>query len=244
MGCLSKRAYLTVVLVALVASPCLALKEEGPSPCSQLAALGYSFQTQGVRLVPGKGAFYEDDSETFSGQPRLRDVDLYLEPSDNLEALFQILSWGGPLRSDALETLKDHAQSRKPLPLSSLFKEGFPREGGNYAECKGPNCFNAVLLWHQVVSRPTHTSREGFFEGMEGFQELQPGTRLQFGDVFTIESHGKLMHAAIIIDDNIVWHKASKQDGDPYTFETLKGMLLYYHANTPGFEVRCYRKKR
>jgi hypothetical protein len=203
---------------------------------------------KGMTFVPKDPITYR--SFASSSETRLTDVMLTLDPNDDLEKMAKILSQGKP-HQHILATLETHAKNGEPLPLRTVLPQ-FPKKMTNtHSKCDGPNCFNAVLNWYDPKTGLKLTKDYELVAALSDptrFKKIQPGEELRLGDIMVISTRIKfanrknIQHAAVYLDDDLVWHKASSRSQDPWTFESLESAISSYYRQFPeNLEVEFYR---
>jgi hypothetical protein len=118
------------------------------------------------------------------------------------------------------------------------------RLNGTYAEGSRENCMNAVFLWHGIITKPRYVGVEEFESVLETeFEPVPPKSSLLMGDVVVHRMNGLFVHAAVIVNKQIVWHKAAFDSEYPYTFAWIHNAfptrVMFWKK--PTFEF--YRRK-
>jgi hypothetical protein len=113
----------------------------------------------------------------------------------------------------------------------------------------GSNCFNAALIWYGFTTEVKFTDPEDLMEITQRyFQKLEPNSKKQFGDLLIIKDKtgSQFWHAAILIDNQTVWHKRGPGIEYPWNYQSLETMLQPYFT-APGcygyLVVEFYRRK-
>ena len=205
----------------------LAASSVGAAPLQCFLDVFSKFQKPGIQFVPRdfKKNFFID-KETWVGS-----ADIVLDDFDSLEGLARVLSMGNPdKKKEILMTLENARLRNEPtIPLASVRFESFKQNGKTWY-CDGPNCWNTTLRWFYPKVDIDYTSAAEISEFIESrFLQLSPGERLKFGDVvYLTNSKGAPQHTAVIVDDNLVWHKLGGTEKGPWALETIEGLFRTY----------------
>ena len=108
---------------------------------------------------------------------------------------------------------------------------------GTHASQDGPNCLNAVSLWHGLTKRVVWTSWRALDRHLQDarkFRRLGPAEATRFGDVAIYRYGPKDMieHGAIVLDERWVWEKATAERVDPYRIVSRRQSLAPYRGFT------------
>jgi hypothetical protein len=100
----------------------------------------------------------------------------------------------------------------------------------------GPNCLNAVELWHGLARKQGWTSWRKLDRKLQDparFRQLAPGEAPREGDVI-VYRHGPgdlIEHGAIYLDARHVWEKASADATTPWRIASrLANARTYYYT--------------
>jgi len=108
---------------------------------------------------------------------------------------------------------------------------------GRYAKKDGPNCLNAVSLWHGLTKRAVWTSWRALDRRLRDprlFRQLAPGERPGYGDV-VVYRHGPqdlIEHGSIVLDSKWVWEKASADQTSPWQVVSRRESAQDYKGRT------------
>jgi hypothetical protein len=207
-------------------------------------------RSAGLKFVPGP------DLRGHGVRRGIESVYLTLEVGTNIGQVTQmakILSQGRPHEA-ILQKLVHHLQTQKgkPLALRELLPDMPKKLSATFSKCEGPNCLNATLNWHDPKTGVRHVPAKEIEDALKSkYKKLEPGEKLVFGDVLVIKYRSRsnppkdhIQHTAIYLDDNLVWHKASRSELDPWTFETMESTLYpYFYDAEEAPLLEFYRYK-
>ena len=118
-----------------------------------------------------------------------------------------------------------------------------------YTETLEANCFNFVLLYHQIEKQVKETSRQEFLLALKQYYkvlDLRNLQTLEFGDVGVIVDpidSQRIEHAFVYLDESTVLTKNGTGGiTAPYQIQNLNEMLAAYWANPT--HVHHYRYVR
>lgn len=121
-----------------------------------------------------------------------------------------------------------------------------------------PNCYYAALRFHHLISSEAATPyvRAADFEDAlnQNFELISCGEKVKIGDLMVIYWHGKVLwkktksplHAAVVMNREFNWGKASDHIEDPFGFERTRDQLQYYVTqgnSLSELRVEYYRRK-
>lgn len=172
----------------------------------------------------------------------------------------------GSARSQAAPARRARASARRPpRPRAPGARLGEPRASsaaarratlraqlpphvreltGTRAASDGPNCLNAVSLWHGLTTRQEWTSwrvLDRHLQDRRQFRQLRAGEEPRFGDVI-VYRHGPgdlIEHGSIFLDRSTVWEKASDSRSSPWRITSLRSSARDYAGHTV---VEYYRR--
>ncbi|MGZ3771826.1 MAG: hypothetical protein ACXVCP_19570 [Bdellovibrio sp.] len=119
-------------------------------------------------------------------------------------------------------------------------------------DCRA-NCFGTAVAWETDNRKMDKTSTlyrdadamwayvEGFnFEGDAKLNKFEIISRdlIRFGDlmvVYSVDTDGNPMmihHAARVVNHEFLWHKPTKENIDPFTFNKIDDEINYYSSKT------------
>lgn len=107
--------------------------------------------------------------------------------------------------------------------------------------CVGPNCYNAVLYFLNILPNLRYTTeqefdfyikRSGFFYRIEFEDQIQPG------DVCVLRIGKQLLHAFINLGSNVAIEKSGAGKDDPYQIVEHKSILDHY-STCSRYYYRC-----
>ena len=228
------RIWIKVLLIILLyGNPQNAVIQAFWNTCDLLLKYLSFLPPQGLRLVPWGSVPYAEKS-IFSGKNRTKQVFVVVQPSDDINRIAGILAQNRPV-APIRDLIERHvASSGFVIPLTEFLPEFAKKKNNQFSKCSGSNCWNAVLNWHNTSIGEQYTSTFEIEEALRGpdtkYRKLRQGEHLLYGDVLVIRKgrDKRIYHAAIILDNNLVWHKGSPND--PWTFELLDTALSYYLA--------------
>lgn len=191
----------------------------------------------GLTLVPGNIIDYVTGNGNFvSGAARRLDGVALTIKAPDVERVAIILSEGRP-HQELLRKLRTHVRDNgeASIPLAELLPEFAKTHTGKHAKCEGFNCFNAVLNWHRPQTGAGETL-PGTMEARLGrdYARVLEGGEIHFGDVLVVSSRVRgsedweIRHAAIYLDENLLWSKPSSSASDPWTFDSMANTVGHY----------------
>jgi hypothetical protein len=153
----------------------------------------------------------------------------------SLRSMSRLLAHGGRGEDEIFRKLRAHQRSQAPLPLEDVLPP-FVKERLNTvvaAGCDEINCFSAALNWRLPQVGPRYVNPQEFSRALdEQFERIYRNQDAQLGDliVFRFGTEGSLRsspaHAAVYIDQNLIWHKRDLRRDVPFTFSSLETTIL------------------
>jgi hypothetical protein len=218
---------------------------------------GSFFYNSSFKILEAPSTPFSNASVFNAGKSRLPELLITVDRNEGFGQLANYLKKRGVL--DVTETYVRSIASRSSdgfvVPLSKLLPESIRnltnRVSGN---CRA-NCYGATVRWEDGSLTSTEN---GFYADpaqfwrftggkvdseyglhFTGKQLISEQNSARFGDILIIgvvDSSGqlvKLHHAARFINADYLWHKPSKDEHDPWTFERVSDVLNYYAAKSP-----------
>jgi hypothetical protein len=169
----------------------------------------------------------------------------------NLAAAALVPAGKNPRR--AAEKIQAALERGEDIPLRRFLPTFAKLWTGKRADCEGPNCINAALLFDGIAERPEYMDDWELENAVEThFRPLAPDERLRVGDLIAFhtldpQERESISHAARYVGDDFVWHKASRKPETPYTFEKLTHAAGSYvrliGRKWLDLSLRVYRRK-
>ena len=170
-----------------------------------------------------------------------RDVALVVPGGVRPESLARTLALGadpGPWEAAIRRAVKRGAEPLL-LSLKALLPAFAKRATNARASCEGPNCWNATLNFHDPRRGLGYTGEWRMKAALLlDYRRLRPGDSLRYGDVVAFYEGRELLHTAVYVDGNLLWHKASMAAETPYVFESWRSVYAHYHISAPEFADR------
>jgi hypothetical protein len=148
------------------------------------------------------------------------------------------------------------------IPLRQLLPAIARDKTGHWPEknCSS-NCWNSALNWFQLVDKieilPDPNEMQRFLNNH--FQKLKKYSSPQFGDVMAFRDRSRdkdgysrpiptnknsfLLHTAIVLNSDYIWHKPSIENYEGWQFQYLKRQLQTYEAELDNIQIEFYRFK-
>ncbi len=190
------------------------------------SALRNYVMEQGFKVVPGKEIPYNYPG----GFVRLEDARLSIKVQD-IGAVAELIGRGAQISPLVISKRLNERLFHGVVEISvvELLPEFAKSRNNTWAKCNGPNCWNASLNWHDPTIGEKFTSPpELEAELATNYRRLKPGEYLHFGDVVVFRAGEKLIHTAIYLDNNLVWHKPGSSKLQPWTLESMVHAVSQY----------------
>jgi hypothetical protein len=187
-------------------------------------------------LKPGRIEDY-DARTPFYANPRYDHVYIDLKrdatPQQVAAAAAALLPEGkNPKKT--IEKLQRALDRGEEIPLRQFLPTFAKLWTGKHADCDGPNCLNAALLFDGLAEREEYMEDWELENAVDShFRPLQPGERLRVGDLIafhTLDPHERpgISHAVRYVGGDYVWHKASRKHETPFTLERFSHVAGSY----------------
>ena len=165
-----------------------------------------------------------------------------IRPGDDLEGIALALSRG--LVGSTPEHIHGLLRSSTGrLKLNDLLRDDIRRRAGRFDVCNGPNCWNATLNWNRPGFGYRYSSEEEIVKFLgHDYVQLPASEPIRFGDAIAVWDGSRIVHTAVALSGNLVWHKSGLHSGRPYSFQTVQQMLRrYYPEQSPSARVTVHR---
>ncbi len=263
------KSLVSVLLVALAAGAVPAPAMANPYRIKAARGLARHLKQQhpprrtGLRFVRGKKADLGQHAGDLGQYSRLPDVKLVIPKNGDIEAIARTLAAGRKHGGIARRIKKRVRKGQRRIPLGELLG-GFMRKHLNkgidraniknhWAGAPNPNCFHAALTFGSDRAKPRYVGPGEFKRRLrKEYRMLQPGEKMQYGDVVVSwgvgkdykgarSADGKLSpwhqephHTTVYLAPNLMYAKGSNTPEVPYAFEPYSGTLSYYHSRGGG----------
>jgi hypothetical protein len=185
-------------------------------------------------------------------------VTLEVRPGDDLKAMARTLALGRSAKKIEKAIRSRLRQGRADIPLQDLLPAYVQQNIGRNPDPSTkrgrnwPNCFNAALGFHSSRAKPRFTVPATFHRQLRrDYRLLQPGEEIRFGDIVvvwgarynspSVRKGGKVtpwgsepIHAAVFLDRNLLFGKASNSAITPFRFEPYAGPFAQYVSKSDG----------
>ena len=178
-----------------------------------------------LHVTPGKSIGY-----TNSYRERLQDAFLVLGPDDHLPTIAKILAQGKPSDEILQKLIRRVKKAETKIPLTDIAPNVVKKYNNRFASCNEPNCFNATLNWYDPKVGIKYTRPEEMEAALlKFFEPVDSLPKLRFGDTIVVRApNGEILHTAIHLNRNILWHKSGFLKEYPWTFETFREAVEQY----------------
>ena len=180
-------------------------------------------------IAPGKELNYSVQSRWFSGYTRYEEVFLNVR-RENLKDISEALAQRR--ETESVETalkIRLGETAEAEIPLSSILPRFAKEKTNTFCRGSGPNCRNATDNWNEYHGISPMSSADLDFQLQTNYIKIVSGEELRFGDTIVVRRGRTIDHAAIYINEEVLWHKASSEPTEPWTFESLTG-----HSHSMG----------
>lgn len=89
------------------------------------------------------------------------------------------------------------------------------------------NCWNATLLFHGEVQEPRYCEKEIMIKWLQKNTIEIKKQNLRFGDIVVLWDQDELIHTAVIINQNKIWHKRSYFPEHTWEYNALESLSIY-----------------
>ena len=168
-------------------------------------------------------------------------------PKDDIEAIGSFFA--GERRPRPVIRYLEYLRKRQPtgeltVPLAKILHPFIRKTVGTYSPCHGPNCGDAA----RNVSLGNRFFPEYIFDNAELEKDLatrlqlaEPGDRCRPGDVLLYYNMaGTLIHAAVVVTDEVVFTKNGNHKTSPYLFQERE-LMEYHFFGEQKFQMRVLR---
>lgn len=193
------------------------------------------------------------DTPVYSrGVAEVNNVFLSIRPNDNIQTLANVLSQGSDPGAIAKRIAEHVADGRNNISLVELLPAFARSYTHRQPKCENSNCFNAAINWHNPRIGEAYTSTDQLAQVLaKNYKKIMPGEALAFGDMIVLRNHNSfrvrmqkssIVHTAIFIDPNLVWHKGSNSNTETWTFSRLEDVLERYDRGLQDpIEIEFFR---
>ncbi len=103
----------------------------------------------------------------------------------------------------------------------------------NGTNARGPNCWNATLLFHGVTNEIEFTTESEMKHWLESECRPIKGRCIKFGDVLVMKRGAELIHTAVYLKHGKYWHKPGCNGSVGWEFASKKRIKdIYSEADT------------
>lgn len=103
----------------------------------------------------------------------------------------------------------------------------------NGTNARGPNCWNATLLFHGVTNNVEFTPDYAILAWLNVDCRKIDGRCLKFGDVLVMKRGSELIHTAVYLKRGMYWHKPGCNGSVGWEFASKKRIKdIYSEADT------------
>lgn len=167
-----------------------------------------------------------------------------LSPGNSLAEVSVLLAKAFPsLNEIQVQHYVSRAQ-REPVFLQELMPESLKASLEKNAPCDGPNCFNATLAWYKPKQTSLRFTSPNEIKGflLTECTALRSHETIVMGDVLVFYHGTDIIHTAVFLDGNVVFHKPGVKREQRWVFDTLANTLATYLLD--GVQVKIFRPVR